>query len=190
MFPQRDGNIALKCAWNNKGYRDKCEGCPPGITPTCSKRRIHVHPELPQGCWEMNLFNVWEFGSGDNKSVKDARVGKIAIFTTKKPDLNHKSIIGITCITNIRRRERSSCPHGTFWSDIIAGDPELSVEIPSNIDISYENWDPRLWRQGLFRYLPNEKVREISIEIRLKLKNIGVSPNIIERLNRLIELVS
>jgi len=187
---QQDGNVAFKCAWNDKGYKAKCDGCPPGITPTCSERTIHVHPELPQSCWEMNLFNIWEFGSGDNISIKDAKADKVAIFTTKKPDSDHRSIIGVTRIKDIRRREQGSCLHGTFWSDIVVGDPELSVEIPSNININYENWDPRLWRQGLFRYLSDEKVNGILTEIRSELESIGVSPSIIERLDRLIALVS
>ena len=188
MSLKRDGNVAFKCAWNNKGYKTKCDGCPPGVTPTCSERRIHVHPELPESCWEMNLFNIWEFGSGDNRSIKDAKKDKVAIFTTKMANSDHRSVMAVTRIKDIRRHELGSCPHGTFWSDIVVGDPELSVKMP--IDINFEDFYQRSWRQGLFRYLQDDKVRTILLTIKSKLATIEVSPNARELMDRLIALVS
>jgi hypothetical protein len=183
-------NVVFKCAWNNRLYRARCDGCPPGITHTCSSQKIHVHIERTEPCWEMNLFNKLEFGSGDNVSIRRTNRDKIAIFTTKKPDLDHRSIIGITRITQIRKHETSTCPHGTFWSDIIMGDHVLFVEIPEKIDINYETWDNRPWRRMLFRYLNDDRVREILITIKSRFQDTGINSNILRKLNELIELVS
>lgn len=187
IFLQENLNVVFKCAWSNSQYRAKCDKCP--ITPTCSQRRIHVHPENPESCWEMALFNILEFGSGDNVPILNAAINKIVVFTTKKPNMDHRSIIGITRINNIRRHETLSCSHGAYWSDIVVGDPTLFVEIPQKIDINYENWDNRLWRQGLFRYLKDDKLMNILVTVKSIFQATGINSSILGRLDELIKSV-
>jgi hypothetical protein len=187
-------NLVFKCAWNNKKYRAKCDGCP-DINLTCRKGKdrkggIHVHPEEPESCWEMNLFNRLEFGSGDNVSIRQSGPNKIVIFTTKKPNMNHRSIIGITRINEIRKNITGTCSHGEYRYDLVIGDRDSFVEIPQEIDINYNDWDKRPWRRMLFRYLSDDDVKNILLKIKFEFKQREINSDVEEKLEKLIHLIS
>jgi hypothetical protein len=184
-------NLVFKCAWNNQRYRAKCKDpdCP-NVTSACKEGRIHIHPEKTESCWEMNLFNRLEFGSGDNVSIRQSGPNKIVIFTTKKPNMNHRSIIGITRISEIKRNIIETCSHGEYRYDLVIGDRDLFVEIPQEMDINYDDWDKRPWRRMLFRYLSDDDVRNILLKIKFEFKQRKINSDVEEKLEKLIHLIS
>lgn len=188
MTPHHDGNVAFKCAWNDAGYKAKCSTCP-NTNSSCAQRAIHV---TPQDCWERHIFEPgrWDFGVGENKHINYAKEGKVAIFTTKKPFSDHKSVFGIARIRKIKKEVQFPAipPYPAGWADMVIIDSELSIAISSSIDINFEEFYETRWTQGLFRYLSDETVKKILLKVKLETQKIGCTCDL-DKLDQLISLV-
>jgi len=186
MTSHYEGNVALKCAWNDAGYKGKCSNCP-NTNPSCAQRWIHV---TPQECWERHIFERWEFGVGENRRIDHASRDKVAVFTTKKPSSDHKTVFGVARITDIKKEVPYSAvpPYPAGWADMVVIDPELSIAIPNSIDINFEEFYQTRWTQGLFRYLPDGIVKKILLWVESEMQKIGRTHEL-GKLDQLISLV-
>jgi len=187
MTSHYDGNVAFKCAWNDAEYKDKCSTCP-NTNPSCAQRAIHV---TPQECWERHIFQRWEFGVGENKHINHAKENKVAVFTTKKPSSNHKTVFGVALIQDIEKERKYDAygPYSAGWADMVIIDSKLSIKIPNSIDVALEEFYPTRWVQGLFRYLPDEVVKKILLRVKSEMQKIGRTHEL-DKLDHLIGLVT
>lgn len=103
-MPSRDGNIAVKVAWNNQNYKNSCVGPDSeehwrSNHPSCFYKRIDIEFDVKKGkcqstCWEQGLFRDWQADIIYNAHAKSIKEGKVAFFVTKKPRTNYKTVIG------------------------------------------------------------------------------------------------
>ena len=191
LVPNSDSNIALKCAWNDSGYKSICRNCPK-TNPSCELKAIDVSPE---DCWERHIFERWDFGSGTNKHIANFRiselVGKVVVFTTKKPNSLYRTIFGVARVKNIRKDVQypASGPYPAGYSDMIEIDPKSCVEIPNSVEVNFEQFYNKRWSQGLFRYLPDKMVYRILLRIRSEMQKANCTQQDLEKLEQLIKIV-
>ena len=192
MFSNSDSNVALKCAWNDAGYKNLCKQCP-NTNPSCSTKSVDVGLE---DCWERHIFERWDFGVGNNKQIcpekTDKIVGKIAVFTTKKPLSDHRSVFAVARIKNVKKKVLYP-PIGSYsagFSDMIEFDPSLTVEIPNSIDVNFQDFDDRRWNQPLFRYLPDKLVRDILLKMKSEIQKANCNSQELPKLEQLIKNVT
>lgn len=155
MTSSVDGNIAVKVAWNNQNYLNPCVG-PVNEEywrlnhPSCSTGRLDVNfkrgVSVCKGtCWEQSLFRDWRADILYGARVKLAREGKIAIFVTKRPNTDHKSIMGFTIIKKMVFE--GGCT-------TIIGEKDVSLPVDHSIcSVRYEDFDSRRWHQNIYRGL-------------------------------------
>jgi hypothetical protein len=186
MTSQYDGNVVFKCAWNDAGYKNKCSNCP-NTNPSCAQRWIHV---TPLECWERHIFERWEFGVGENRHINHARPDKVAVFTTKKPFSDHKTVFGVARIreTENGRKYEAYGPYPAGWADMVLIDSKLAIEVPNSIDVIFEEFYQTRWTQGLFRYLPDDVTKRILSKVKSEMQKMGYTSEL-SRLDQLISLV-
>jgi len=187
MVSHSDGNVAFKCAWNDARYKGKCSTCP-NTNPSCAQKWIHV---TPKECWERHIFENWEFGVGENRHINQAKIGKVVVFTTKKPYSDHKSIFAVARLEKIEleRHYPAYPPFPASWSDMVHIDPNLSVAIPDSVDIDFEEFYKTRWNIGLFRYLSDDIVRKILFRTKLEMQKTGCNQQELDKLEKLIRLL-
>lgn len=176
-------HVAMKCAWNDAGYKAQCSDCP-NTNPSCSDRAIHI---TPKECWERHLLSDYEFGVGENRHILKTAEGKLAIFTTIKPPFDHRCVLAISKISEVDRG-RNNPPYGPYpasWSDMLHIDPQLTVVVPNNIDINFKTYYPTPWNQGLYRYITDAQVRSVLMQTKLELQKRSVK---LSELNKIDEL--
>lgn len=181
-----DGNLALKCTFNDKGY---CGVCSQKVyddnradnrvwcNDSENRCREFVGKKLDEDypCYESVLFLDWEFGSGvvrngkrygQSLRINFAKKGKLALLTTLQPFGRQKDryIFGFLYIKEVMQDYNDPTVDG-FDTTFIIGDPEKSLKINPAIKLNfwkfYQNaGNPELlkWGSGLFRYLDDEQV--------------------------------
>lgn len=191
---REDGNLAFKCNWNDKHYKAPCsldaysynlsEGrawCSSYLNK-CRNYNEEVslksHP-----CYESIALKEMYFGAGADhtgdvirpRHIHSARVGRMAILTTRKPWEEEKDRIIIGCLLI---KEVHDDPG---QETKIYGDKEKSIEIDYD-EVKVKFWDYYknegnenliLWASGLFRYISNETVLNILKGIGEKYRNTG-----------------
>ena len=128
-------------------------------------------------CYERRIFKDWSFGAGAYHSeerygepipMKSARVGKVALLTTRHPrdDSEEKRIVfGIFKISRI-----DDSHAGQTW---VTGEPEHAIRVPEAAaqDLLYWNFKKRprsrepKWGTGLFRYISDQEVTNFLHEL-------------------------
>ena len=116
----------------------------------------------------------------------------MVVFTTKKPFSNHKTVFGVARLKDIEKERQYPAypPFPASWSDIVHIDPELTVAIPSSININFEEFYEKRWSQGLFRYLSDDIVRKILLRIKSEMQAAKYSPQELHKLQQLISSFS
>jgi len=187
VVSKSDGNVVFKCAWNNSQYSGICSDCPQ-TNPSCAQKWIHV---TPKECWERHIFEQWEFGIGTNRHINQAQIGKIVLFTTKKPSSNHRIVFGVSRLRDIEKERQYPAypPFPASWSDIVLINPELTIVLPDTLDINFDEFYKRQWNQGLFRYLSDGLVKRILLRIELEMQKIGSTPQELWKLKKLKTLL-
>ena len=183
---KEDGNIAFKCNWNDKYYKAPCSldayyfNIQQGrawCSSTFNKCRefnnevtLKHHP-----CYESIALKEVYFGAGVDhtgdrfqpRHIYSAKVGRMAILTTRLPGTDEKErlVIGCLFIESVLDDPKEETK--------IFGDKTKSIEINYK-EIKVKFWDYYknagaenliLWASGLFRYVKDETVFNILKEI-------------------------
>lgn len=211
MSPKRDGNLALKCTFND----DRRNPGAVGFAGTCSNENIARNvggtsarvwcvlsecndycqnnfkgkaPHLP--CYESLLFSKWQFGTGmlahntPRERVDVPRYvipGKIALLTTRRPGSEEKDRIIIGAMVIDRVGEVTEWPSSTT----IVGDPRRSFRAPDNAMLRY--WDFKDgqvgWYEHLYRYVDDNEVSAYLKAVRSKVVGKALRSVIDEQLD-------
>ena len=201
---REDGNIALKCNWNDKYYKAPCslkaynfnllQGRAWCSSPLSKCRdftddvSLNHHP-----CYESIALKEMFFGAGwdhtgektQPRHIHSVRHGRVAILTTRPPGADEKDRLIIACLLI------NSVVDDPGEETKIYGDKLKSIEIDYN-EIKVKFWDYYknagdenliLWASGLFRYISDETVLNILKGIGEQYKNSG------REVSRIIELI-
>lgn len=191
---KEDGNIALKCNWNDKHYKAPCS--PQAYSWNLSQGRAWCNSPLSKcreynervslvnhPCYESIAFKEMFFGAGwdhtgektQPRHIYSAREDKVAVLTTREPGSEEKDRIIIGCLLIER----------------LVDDPGEETKIfghkSKSLNIDYDNirvrfWDYYknagdesliLWASGLFRYITDETVLNILMGVGEQYKNLG-----------------
>lgn len=201
---KEDGNIALKCNWNDKYYKAPCsltaynfnlsEGKAWCSSPLSKCREFTDEVSLAHHpCYESIALKEMYFGAGwdhtgektQPRHIYSVRRGRLAILTTRSPGAEEKDrlIIGCLFIDNVADDPGEETK--------IYGDRAKSIEIDYD-EIQVKFWDYyknagdenlTLWACGLFRYISNAMVLNILKGIGEKYKNSG------RDVSKIIELI-
>jgi hypothetical protein len=200
-----DGNIALKCNWNDKGYRAPCSGeayefnvregrawC---SSPDCKCRQYPEEVSLAHHpCYESIALREMYFGAGWDhtagtshpRHIHHVKPGRMAILTTRAPGDEEAERLVIGCLF-IQRVEDDPGEETKIY-----GDRRRSISLPYN-EIKVRFWDhyrnPEapdiiLWASGLFRYLTNDTVLSILKAIRQEYVATGMATKPVDDLVR------
>lgn len=191
---KEDGNIALKCNWNDKYYKVPCsltaynfnlsEGKAWCSSPLSKCREFSDEVSLAHHpCYESIALKEMYFGAGwdhtgektQPRHIYSVRRGRSAILTTRPPGAEEKDrlIIGCLFIDNVADDPGEETK--------IYGDRAKSIEIDYD-EIEVKFWDYYknagnenliLWASGLFRYISDATVLNILKGIGEKYKNSG-----------------
>ncbi|MBE7445711.1 MAG: hypothetical protein HS132_10865 [Planctomycetia bacterium] len=201
---KEDGNIALKCNWNDKHYKAPCslqaynynllQGRAWCSSPLCKCREftnevsLQYHP-----CYESIALKEMYFGAGwdhtgerqQPRHIHSVRHGRMAILTTRPPGADEKDRLIIGCLFI------KSVIDDPGEETKIFGDKTKSIEIDYD-QVKVKFWDYYknagddnliLWASGLFRYITDETVLNI-------LKGIGEQyKNAQKDVSKIIELI-
>lgn len=184
-----DGNIAIKCNWNDRGFKAPCSNkaykynilrnkkwC---TSPLNSCRDYDSNLSTDHfPCYESIALKELYFGAGfkikdsfntlsNPKRFRDIKIGRVAILTTVPP--NHQEydrlVVGILFINELNNNPGEATT--------IKGDKEKSIEVPFN-KIKIKLWDHftyerskqvGIWGSGLTRHIPNSTVLSILTEL-------------------------
>jgi hypothetical protein len=202
---KEDGNIALKCNWNDKHYKAPCsqeaynfnllQGRAWCSSSLCRCRDYSERVSLKDHpCYESIALKEMFFGAGwdhtgernQPRHIHSVRQGRMAILTTRPPGADEKDRLIIACllIDNIVDDPDEETK--------IYGDESKSLEVNYD-DIKVRFWDYYknagdenliLWASGLFRYISDETVLNILRGIGEQYKNSGYEvAKIIELIN-------
>jgi hypothetical protein len=191
---REDGNIAFKCNWNDKYYKAPCslkaytfnlsQGRAWCSSPSCKCREFIGEISLNNyPCYESIALKEMFFGAGwdhtgernQPRHIHSARIGRMAILTTRPPRANEADRIIIGCLFI------KSVIDDPGKETMIYGDRTKSIEIDYDAvkinfwdyykNAGYENLI--LWASGLFRYISDETVLNILKGIGELYKNTG-----------------
>lgn len=201
---REDGNIALKCNWNDKYYKAPCsspaykfnllQGRAWCSSPLCKCRdysdevSVKDHP-----CYESIALKEMFFGAGwdhtgertEPRHIHSVRQGRVAILTTRPPGADEKDRLIIGCLLI----DKAVDDPGEETK--IYGDASKSLEVDYD-EIKVRFWDYYknagdenliLWASGLFRYISDETVLNILRGIGEQYKNSG------REVFRIVELI-
>jgi hypothetical protein len=201
---REDGNIALKCNWNDKHYKAPCssqaynfnllQGRAWCSSPLCKCRDYSVEVSLKNHpCYESIALKEMFFGAGwdhtgertQPRHIHSVRNGRVAILTTRPPGSEEKDrlIIGCLLINGVADDPGEETK--------IYGDALKSLEVDYD-QIKVKFWDYYknagdenliLWASGLFRYISDETVLNMLQGIGEQYKNSG------RDLSQVIELI-
>ena len=189
-----DGNVALKCTWNDRGYKGPCsdeayrfnvsEGRAFCSLPKGRCRKYTQDVSLEENpCYESIALREMYFGAGwDHSGVKErprtihhVKEGRIAVLTTRPPGTKEGDRLVIGCLLIHRVLDDPGEETKIF------GDKARSMEVPFD-EVEVHFWDyyknPEaedviLWASGLFRYISNQTVLGILKGIERKYEDTG-----------------
>lgn len=208
---REDGNIALKCNWNDKHYKAPCsllahdfnllQGRAWCSSPLCKCRDYSDNVSLKNHpCYESIALKEMFFGAGwdhtgertQPRHIHSVRNGRMAILTTRPPGADEKDrlIIGCLLLNNVVDDPGEETK--------IYGDASRSLEVDySGIKVRF--WDFYknageenliLWASGLFRYISDETVLNILRGIGEQYKNSGREVSKVVELIRYYEVLT
>jgi hypothetical protein len=191
---RQDGNIALKCNWNDKHFKAPCgtqaytwnlaQGRAWCSSPQCKCRESNGKASIESyPCYESIALKEMYFGAGwdhtgerfEPRHIYSAREERIAVLTTREPGSEERDRIIIGCLL----------------IEKLVDDPGEETKIfghkSKSLDIDYDKvrvnfWDYYknagdenliLWASGLFRYISDETVLNILMGIGEQYKNLG-----------------
>ncbi len=179
---REDGNIALKCNWNDKYYKAPCsshaynfnllQGRAWCSSPLSKCRKFGDEVSLKHHpCYESIALKEMYFGAGwdhtgeryQPRHIHSARVDRMAILTTRPPGAYEEDrlIIGCLFIKSVHDDPGEETK--------LFGDRQKSIEIDYD-EVRVKFWDYyknagnenlKLWASGLFRYIRDETVVNI-----------------------------
>jgi len=182
-----DGNIALKCNWNDRGYCAPCSDAAyelnvregriwcrlSGCREHGDEVSLREHP-----CYESIALKEMYFGAGWDhtggkehpRHVHHVRTGRAAILTTRPPATEERDrlVIGVLLIDRVDDDPGEETR--------VHGDKEASVAIPFD-EVKVRFWDHYknpgaediiLWASGLFRYVTNGTVMGVLKDVQQK----------------------
>lgn len=192
---KRDGNVAFKCNWNDKGYKGVCSDAAyrhnqvhggPWCRHQLNKCRTYVgrDPVPEDCCYEARAFIDCKFGAGwindeygnplpdGARKIREARKGKMALLTTIPPGSRDRLIVGAFPIDRVLDDPGVE----TF----ILGDKNLTLDDMLAYKIEFWNFhrnpfapSSQAWATGLFRYISNVAVLGILEEYIRKKSSAG-----------------
>ncbi len=191
---KEDGNIALKCNWNDQYYKAPCslkaynfnlsEGKAWCSSPLSKCREFTDNVSLEKNpCYESIALKEMYFGAGwdhtgektQPRHIYSVRSGRLAILTTRRPGAEEKDRLIIGCLLI------KSVADDPGEETKIYGDRTKSIEIDYD-EIKVKFWDYYknagdenliLWASGLFRYISDKTVLNILKGIGEQYKNSG-----------------
>jgi len=177
-----DGNVALKCNWNDKNYRAPCskeayefnirEGRAWCNVPSCKCREYGEEVNLENNpCYESIALKEMYFGAGwdhtgdrqQPRHMHHVREDRMAILTTRLPETEERNRLIIGCLFINRVNDDPG------EETKIYGDKDRSIAIPFQ-EVKIRFWDYYknpgaedviFWGSGLFRYVTNGTVFSI-----------------------------
>ncbi|KAF0143193.1 MAG: hypothetical protein FD156_2796 [Nitrospirae bacterium] len=204
------GNIAFKCNWNDKFYKEPCslkayefnihEGRAWCSSPLSKCREFIGEPTLDKHpCYESIALKEMYFGAGwdhtkdrvQPRHIHSAKVSRLAILTSRPPEAEEKDrlIIGCLYIKSVQDDHNEETK--------IYGDRTRSFEIDYN-KIKVKFWDYYknegaedliLWASGLFRYVSDGTVFSILKGIVKQYEHNGLDITKIDELIRHYEVL-
>jgi hypothetical protein len=209
---KEDGNIAFKCNWNDRYYKAPCsltvynynilQGRAWCSSPLNKCREFKDEVNLENHpCYESIALKEMYFGAGwdhtgerkQPRHIHSARIGRMAILTTRPPGTDEAERIIIGCLFI------KSVIDDPDKETMIYGDRTKSIEIYYDA-VKIKFWDYYknagdenliLWASGLFRYISDETVLNILKGIGEQYKNTGREvSNIIELIRHYDDLLS
>jgi hypothetical protein len=191
---REDGNIAFKCNWNDNYYKAPCSLIAYAFnlsqdrawcsSPSCKCRESTGEVSLENyPCYESIALKEMFFGAGwdhtgernQPRHIHSARIGRMAVLTTRPPGANEADRIIIGCLFI------KSVIDDPGKETMIYGDRTKSIEIDYDA-VKIKFWDYYrnagdenliLWASGLFRYISDETVLNILKGIGEQYKNTG-----------------
>jgi hypothetical protein len=197
---KEDGNIAFKCNWNDKGYKEICSidaytynlvvGSSWCNSPDCDCQNFKgIATAERQPCYESIALKELFFGAGwdhtggevRKRKLHHVREGRMALLTTRLPFSDEKDRIIISCLL----------------IDRVEDDPGEETKVYGNKDksiiIDYDKykfrfWDfyknpnaPEVifWGSGLVRYITDESVLNILKSIGERYRNDALDVSVI-----------
>jgi hypothetical protein len=195
-------NVALKCVYNDNDFSKQCS---PELCEYNWKSGGIYCKQLDnpcrQGkadCYESRIWIDFKFGVGVYQNgpragkaipIKNAKVGKVAILTTRMPNTpeTDRYIFGIFDIADIKRdNEKDYYIHGNKETSIKI-DPKIKLKFHDfykNKNSSKEAED--FWGSGLFRLPNDEEIYKILISLKNEYEKNNLSNVEINKINNLI----
>jgi hypothetical protein len=195
----KDGNIAFKVTWNDRGWASVCS--PDAFQFNVFEKKTfwcREQSEWPNSCQSSvyrgkvlsaDLYPCYDavalatlrFSPGWNHRTdaphvcKEAKVGKVALLTSCEPGESEaeRFIFAILLIAHVRVADADHSAPGTEFYE---GDQSASIVLERSSYVRF--WDhyrnPRApsvtaWKAGLFRYVDDATVREILAAVGKKL---------------------
>lgn len=199
-----DGNVAFKCTYNDGGdsafvgFGGTCSDgnilrnvrtkkrrwCSAPSNPCrqfCDKEFRGARPQRP--CYESEIIGRWRFGPGTYQTenrygepipMKHARVGRVALLTTRHPDHDveeQRIVFGVYKIEQVSRDDS-----GQIW---IEGSAENAIRLTKSAALALPFWSFKKlgpdakpdWRTGLFRYISDQEVTNFLHALYLRLRS-------------------
>lgn len=201
---KHDGNVAFKCTYNDGGQQSYVgfDGtCSNGnilrnvvTNPRtwCSDAKNECQMFRTNGfkgrrpikpCYESELIQRWRYGAGffhtgkragEPISMNHAKLGKVALFTTRHPELDNESdrlVFGISRIERIIEDK-----NGATW---IHGDRSMCIRLAESTAFALPYWKYKSlpkrnkpeWGSGLFRYISDAEVLDFLHDLYPLLRN-------------------
>ena len=187
---ERDGNVAFKCTYNDGGepgfvgFDGTCSD--ENITRNIEAGRRWCAADVnacreffekgfrggrpQQPCYESQIVRRWRFGPGTSETQKgnwvpiqmnDARVGKVAVLTTRHPDHDTESKRMVFGVYRIDRIEENA--EGEIFAE---GNSKTAIRLSEEAAYSLPYWEFKTlpksnkpdWGSHLFRYVSDREV--------------------------------
>src|SRR5882724_1513862 len=187
----KDGNIAFKVTWNDRGWARVCSPdafqfnvfdkktfwcCEQSEWPNSCQSGVYRGKALSADlypCYDSVALATLSFSPGWNHRTdapyvcKEAKVGKVALLTSRAPGEPEaqRFIFAILLIARVRV---AGADHSAPGTEFYEGDQSASIVLERSSYVRF--WDhyrnPRApsvmaWKAGLFRYVDDATVREI-----------------------------
>jgi hypothetical protein len=189
---KEDGNIALKCNWNDKYYKIPCgveaynfninQGRAWCSSPQSRCRDYGNEVDLSNHpCYESIALKHMYFGAGwdhtgernQPRHIHSAKVGRMAILTTRPPGADEPNRIIVGCLF-IKALQDDPNEETKIFGDRVKSFEVNYDEVKVNFWDYYKNAGDenlKLWASGLFRYITDETVLNMLKGIGEKYKN-------------------
>lgn len=203
-FKSRRGNVAFKCTFNDKKYREVCSKAIYELN--IKKGRVWCKDDKNKcrnfvgqtpdennfPCYECALFVNWQFSPGVGRQeenynepllMREVLPNKLAILTTHHPrdDEEERHIFGFLHIGKVIDDQND--PTVSDAAQFVKGKRETSLELDSRVKLKFwdyyknERTDRKLWGTGLFRYLSDETVLKILKALKKEYERIAPEKN-------------